>query len=500
MTAKRLQRHRIIATLIAICLFFQFQFGRKQNASQFRYGATFQEELDKEPSQILEGSNRTDGSKQEETGSRFLPPGASGSNNRRLFLDPRDFHHYPPLKKIVLAIQPNNITLNLTNNEEQERKLVVDVMSSGSQTRLHFMDGQVKSWASHSYVRHFWGFSELDDIDPNCSETIGRPLYHFRTCKRVLPKPSDSALMKYFQRVYGSGTRQKPPGWLCAQTRFGQALGRVGAEYRKRIRQLYNGNNSPSSDIIHSAVSSVLPDYLFLVDDDTYLNVDIIANDIHSELNTTIKTHNNTNQKLSLSTTPSLFPRAYAGCASFDSRVNITVPIGGLAVFLTKGSVLRLITPIFCNRTAENDDDSKTFVDHLEKELRQFQAQACQRIQQNILLERDRFVEGMSISDLSYELSKSAPDFCLNSDWLYGYLISYYYLSDPIPFFSKFSRVSNFSDGFHLHPFRNSLKKFRKQQGGCKLDSVEACMGLEEKPFVCHYQTPESMLSVLSKN
>jgi hypothetical protein len=418
------------------------------------------------------------------------------------FLDPRDFHHYSPLEEIVRGIRPNNTTVNRTNEkekgEEEDGQPVVDVMSTGSQTRLDFLDGQVNSWASHSYVRHFWGFSELDDVDPNCSATIGKTNDHFRMCKRVIPKKSDSVLMKYFQMAYGGGTRSKPGGWHCAQTRFGQALGRVGAEYRKRIRQYYDDENHPPGSL--SAISSILPDYLFLVDDDTYVNVEIIANQIKSEL-AGVTTTNNNNQNIMMvpTTTPTtMYPRAYAGCASFDSRVNITVPIGGFAVFLTRGSVLRLITPIFCNRTTtttntDDDDDDDHLLGELEKELRHFQSQVCQRLQQNILLERDRFVEGMTLSDLSYELSKSAPDFCLNSDWLYAYFINYYYLSDPIP------SHMNSSDGFLLHPFRDSYAWGRTTKGACLLNTVELCTASNETPHVCHYQTPESMMAIMAK-
>ena len=124
--------------------------------------------------------------------------------------------------------------------------------------------------------------------------------------------------------------------------------------------------------------------------------------------------------------------------------------------------------------------------------MQQFQAQVCKRMHQGILNEQQAFVKGMSISDLSYELSKSAPDFCLNSDWLYGYLISYYFLSDPIPNYHLRSK-SNSSDGYLLHPFLDSLVSYRNVQGACLLDSVEKCLESKEKPFACHYQTPESM-------
>jgi hypothetical protein len=391
-------------------------------------------------------------------------------------LDPSDLHHYSPLDEIVRGIQPNDMTVNRTSRHFDPNLFVVDVISTGSQLRPDYLQGQLRSWASHPSIRHFWGVSELDDRDPNCNATVGKTNDHFKKCKRELPKPTDSVVMKYFQAEYGGGTRRKPGGWLCAQVRFGQALGRVGAEYRKRMYQRFKEEGQlkiTSYDVIHS----VLPDSLLLVDDDTYLDVDIITRQIASELNTT------------------MHPRAFAGCAEFDSRVNLTIPIGGFAVFLTKGSVLRLVSPIFCNRTSSRNNFCH---DPLEEEMQQFQHRVCQRLKQDILNEQHAFVEGMSISDLSYELSKSAPDFCLNSDWLYGYLISYYFLSDPMPNYHLRSR-SNSSDGYHLHPFLDSLMSYRNIQGACLLDSVEKCLEVKEKPFACHYQTPESMKELAAK-
>lgn len=141
---------------------------------------------------------------------RCLQPSLSNKNDVglrrkstcRSFLDPSDLHHYSPLDEIVRGIQPNDMTVNRTSRHFDPNLFVVDVISTGSQLRPDYLQGQLKSWASHPSVRHFWGVSELDDRDPNCNATVGKTKDHFKKCKRELPKPTDSVVMKYFQAEY----------------------------------------------------------------------------------------------------------------------------------------------------------------------------------------------------------------------------------------------------------------------------------------------------------
>ena len=417
---------------------------------------------------------------------------------------------YPDFSSMIRGHKHNNITVNITNAKYHPNNagLTVDVLSVGSQLRLDFLQGQMNSWASHTAVRHFWGFSEMDDSDPNCSATIGTTQNHFRLCKRVWPRPTDSALHKFFQMSYGLGTRKKPPGWLCAQTRFGQAIGKVGAEYRKRIYHQHASSLSADGDsTTTSSVASILPDYLLLVDDDTYVDVEAITHTMQSELaKVATSTASAGESTSSLTTTEKKkneddillhYPRAYGGCVYVDSRVNLTIPIGGFAVVLTKASVLRFITPIFCS----NNNKNRSTTQHASA-YDEFQSATCRQLRKNELRERKHFREGMTLSDLSFEWSKSAPKFCFNSDWLYAYFVGYYGLSDPMPQW-KMKGLKGGPDGFRLHPYLGSVQSPRGQTGQCLLSSPEACYAAADDPskqaHFCHYQTPESMMAMWNR-
>lgn len=446
-------------------------------------------------------------------------------------IQPKDLYHYPRLARIVQGLEPNDLTVNVTKRQPQQeeptfktsvdndspriqrrrRPPVVDIVTTGSQLRLEYLQGQLETWANHSYVRNYWGFSETDDIDPTCPSTIGKPNDHFRKCKRELPTPDESPLLKYFQMVYGQGTRGKPGGWLCAQTRFGQAVGRIGAEYRKRLLWQYQTNKNDNRQQQEATLDfeSILPDYLFLVDDDTFVNIGLVIDELESEL----AAHMAAASSSSFSS-PSWHPRVYAGCASFDSRVNISIPIGGYGLLLTKGSVLRLISPIFCNNNRTTTTTTTTSINGNHKdnvnndaEYQDFQDKVCRRIFRDDLLHDTKYfsTDGMTISDLSYEFSKSPDDFCFNSDWLYAYFSNYYFLSvEPMPNFWRKD-----TEGFYLHSYRgNSMQNTRSSGGQCVHGSVEKCLEhlnvsssfpQQQQPHICHYQTPESMKLALTR-
>jgi len=119
------------------------------------------------------------------------------------------------------------------------------------------MKVQHNTWASHKSVRSFWGLSEVDDADVSCalgqSETVIKEYLEYCTTKRN----SDGLTFQQFSQRH---RRKQTIGWLCAQRRPGYALGKRGQAYR--------------SDMLQYG-TAVLPDYLILVDDDTYMNMEI---------------------------------------------------------------------------------------------------------------------------------------------------------------------------------------------------------------------------------
>ncbi len=460
---------------------------------------------------------------------------------------------YPPLANIVLDKPPTASSLfheelftidislgqNKSTNETtitpddtytssiHERGLAtIDILSTGSTTRLNYLHSQVKSWASHVGVRNFWGVTERNDVHPNCTQDliskaedfVNRPLQitneHFKWCKRTMANPTtDSNLMSLFRTFYGAGTRRKGPGWLCAQVRFGQALGKVGAEYRRRIQkrlnEIYRNENdegeeeqsqSPRirirnfNDLLRYH-GEFLPDYLLLVDDDTYVNLDLFQKLVK---NATAHAETGSNDYVSGLHHDVNKPLVYAGCLGElkTSAANFSAYTGGYGVILSRGTVARMIQPIFCEewkkREYEHEHNSTARTRSTQSQLSDVEhlnMRVCERIEENMLGEKERFVDGMTITDLSFELSKSPDDFCLNSDWLQSYLMGYYFLSDHMS-----PKIANSHDeGKRIIPFLHSEQTFRGSNGICQNNSPSNC---DESKIICHYQTPDHMESL----
>eukprot|EP00566_Odontella_aurita_P036498 CAMPEP_0113535882 /NCGR_PEP_ID=MMETSP0015_2-20120614/5953_1 /TAXON_ID=2838 /ORGANISM="Odontella" /LENGTH=442 /DNA_ID=CAMNT_0000435187 /DNA_START=2604 /DNA_END=3932 /DNA_ORIENTATION=- /assembly_acc=CAM_ASM_000160 len=303
---------------------------------------------------------------------------------------------------------------------------VVDVLSIGSLERLGFLERQRAGWASDDLVRYFWGASELDDARPACAAEVEMEdvVDHAMWCHRA---PRNSSFAEEFYKreedPFGYVMKRKGnvPGWFCAQRRQGQSLARVGAMYRNLT--VAGGN---------------LPDYLLLVDDDTYVNLPLLAEHL-DDINTNV-------------------PLVYAGCL-FPKKISF--PFGGFGLFYSKGAIARMIRPIYCRDTA-----------------RGFEADVCNRLREDLMGERSMFQPGMSISDLMAVFSAS-DKLCMHSDWVTGYFVNIYGLSrsaDAAPMYQRFGY-----DRIHALAGTKFGNEFKKHvQNHCSSDSA----------LVCHKVTP----------
>jgi len=135
--------------------------------------------------------------------------------------------------------------------------LTIDIVSLGSITRMDYLTAQIETWGSHHGVRHYWGFSELQDYDPECS--VMSDDYHTAAIDKCKTDPLFKApnIKSFFTNTYGvsegSRIRSTDPGWLCAQRRLGRAFGWLHSQY-------LGGKTD-------------FPDYLMVVDDDTYVDL-----------------------------------------------------------------------------------------------------------------------------------------------------------------------------------------------------------------------------------
>lgn len=134
----------------------------------------------------------------------------------------------------------------------------IDVVSIGSLSRLDHLTSQIETWASHKSVRNFWGFSELQDVDDACSSSRDAR----ETCSAFhrdlyAANPSMTAFFStQYGKTEGGRDRAADAGWVCAQRRPGRAFGWLNFRY---------GAEGEAESV---------PDYLVLVDDDTYVGMD----------------------------------------------------------------------------------------------------------------------------------------------------------------------------------------------------------------------------------
>merc|ERR1711862_194568 len=154
-------------------------------------------------------------------------------------------------------------------------------------------------------------------------------------------------------------SKKKNPGkWLCAQSRLILGLGKLAKEYKRKIKT-------------HSK-EKVLPDYLVMVEDDAYMNMEHFEDFVKSK--------------------DSSIPIAYSGCPT-----NLILQLGGFNLILSKGILERLIRPLSC------------FMDPKPNAVSKWEKSVCDTLEKSLLGEYDIFYHGMSLTDIIYEFSLSQP-------------------------------------------------------------------------------------------
>jgi hypothetical protein len=356
----------------------------------------------------------------------------------------------------------------------------VDILSVGSQSRLDYIQAQRDSFGSHSSVRHFFNVTELDDPnDPHCSTTLkwndvasisrfcSTNKYNHNN-KRNHHKihssswdPQRQFVMKYLSGSFASTTwlskKTNPAGWLCAQNRPALGLYKVLQHYRSTLQMLQNDTVSSSSMTSSlSLLSSVLPDFLIVMDDDTYYNMELLEQHFSPSYNDGNNNNNNdeANYNYNSDHYNSSIPKGIAGCVvrSPIRSINFTIPFGGFGFIMSRGYLQNLMTPIHCQQQQQQQEveEGETTVNNATTKDEQrenhengnhqkgendndFQIKnVCVGIHQtNHLNEKPLFRDGMSLVDLLYAYATDQPytqykkwttGFCLHSDW-YAYCV-----------------------------------------------------------------------------
>jgi hypothetical protein len=290
-----------------------------------------------------------------------------------------------------------------------------------------------------------------------------------------------------FARLEFLEKKQNPAGWLCAQKRPAESLYRVLDGYRQQWqRLLVEGKESKAN------LHEILPDYLFLLDDDTYLNMRPILD-------------------ILLATYPTNNSYAIAGCMVRERlhQHNFTFPWGGFGTIFSRSLIEKFLHPIHCHANDSMYNLISIATAPREISLNEFELLVCQRLTQDVIGEAFLFRQGMSVADLMYKFvtfwqytnaekdwhKMEGPGFCMHADWVIGYFVNAYYLGRHTG-----DEVFRDHTDDRFHGWQGScayagankaeVDKNRKQ---CHYDGDDKC--IPEAHF-CHHVTPQKMRTI----
>lgn len=341
---------------------------------------------------------------------------------------------------------PATITSQIGNQKFNGK--VVDILSVASNKRPEYMQTQRNTWANHPLVRNF--FNVTEDLDGAGGSCQGIPRKKVLTvskyCRRryLSQNSSDgdfSWLMQrytqYYARKVWLKTKPDPAGWLCAQKRFPIGLARAIQGYFQR--------------------GEALPDFLLVVDDDTYYNMDGYFKEI-------------------VSTIESSQPYVGAGCRVTNGRdmdSGIVFPFGGFGLSFSKGSLMRMLRPLSRDSPMEND---------------KWQNATLAAIDENLIVEKETFRDGMNLAQMMEEFALAEP-FHNMSRWTRGYCFHGHWI------LAIFTQLYGLHSTYYMDAVQGSeitLKNVQKgpQYSGLCRNEYSNC---KFSDLACHYQNPADM-------
>ena len=289
---------------------------------------------------------------------------------------------------------------NKSNNNSQKQP-IIDIVSVGSLQRPEYQDAQKDSFGSHPNVRHFFLITENDDVDQgkkSCHNHLTweqvkniSAFCHGKQPWITKKYPFQHPLRSLFGSVEWLGQKANPTGWLCAQKRPIAGFQKAVQHYRKNPQE-------------------VLPDFLFVADDDTYISMNQVLSYLKSFQEEKLQELGDDNFVL-------------AGCVIKPRipRYKITFPYGGWGTIFSQGTLKTLMEPLHCSR--QGGDSSGT--NATDRRI----GGICKKLQENKMGEYEDYKEGMSLWDVIFSFVKKEPyvdqatwtlGFCFHSDWVWG--------------------------------------------------------------------------------
>jgi hypothetical protein len=344
---------------------------------------------------------------------------------------------------------------------------VVDIVSIGSLSAHHKHLLQQQVLQSYPSVRHFFPITELNDTEENChthlTQNQADEVVQFcQTSARIerginnLSYPFLYGISHNFFTASQMKRGGSSTGWLCAQKRPVDGLLKV-------IRQYDDGKRH------HTDQSLSTPDYLILMDDDTFVNVDSLMSYLAS--------NNFTNQRA----------RILVGCKILWPVHHFTSAWGGFATILNQRAIQNFRQPVQCPTDSEPDH----FV--------------CRQVARNLIGEGPLFRSGMSVLDLMHAYTFHQPylnlshwnkiGFCFHSDWIYSYFLNAYGIA-PIK-----ANKNDTNDAL-----QDSLETFQKsffwtgtgfRSGTCRKNKLAHCK--LNSYTICHQISAEGFKTILKR-
>ena len=265
---------------------------------------------------------------------------------------------------------------------------VVDIISVGSLLKQDYHQAQLRTFVQHQSIRHFFPITEKNDTDAACYTELTTDqldsIIDFCSYTDQESFISTTLRKNLFQP-------KRHTGWMCSQKRPLDGLYHVLEKYK---------NNEIA-----------IPDYLFIIEEDTFLNMDSLLLDL-------------------LRNYPSDKPKAIAGCnRDFLKTSGITFPESGFGSYFTKAAIERFIAPFYC----DGRDQQSTI--------------NCWRININALGEKAFYKDGMSVHDLMHAFSTahqfahvdkwSESGFCMHADHALAYFTNFYHIPVPDNYLNK---------------------------------------------------------------
>ncbi|KAL7579646.1 hypothetical protein ACA910_021798 [Epithemia clementina (nom. ined.)] len=342
------------------------------------------------------------------------------------------------------------------------RGIQIDILSVGSRHLPDQQAAQNDTFGSHPAVRYFYAATEADDVEVQCDVRLNPrlALQVARHCRRAVNHPNYplllSKLAERFIRPDKLKSKAHPGGWLCAQKRPLDAFLNMAQKYH-----YYDDDGDSKNDDKFRH----MPDYLLILDDDAWVNLDHVVEYFASSSSALPNSSWTTNNP----PRPRQLPRVVAGCLIvMNDSLQFTMPHGGFGLLWNREALQRLLQPLFChhhnnhttatatadamnpnNPMAKNPASTRvqqpSSFNHDADEENVFEQWACWRLQQNSIGELPLFRNGMSIANLMQAYLHNQPYHqirhwnnnsignCLHSDTAWGYFVNYYHLATQPP-------------------------------------------------------------------